>query len=348
MRDPATPDAAGRRAGYSGLIIPFGLAAMTLLLWSIWWIVLAGRIGSRVDGAVADLRGHGYEVGYVKRTVSGWPFRTFVRFETLHLRAPSGQALDAAELGAEANAYDPTHWVIAAPKGLVWTRGQKGAVAIGGEALRASISGLDRSPPRIVVELRKPVFTPAVGAEPFPLASADLVDFYVEPRADAADEGRFLFRIVGGMGRRGGILDWVAGGQRLSTEWSGVLTHVSALKGPTWPQAVRAWSRRGGDLVEVTAKANAGSEQAVLESTRLEVSGDGRLRGGATLKLVHGPEALIGLGRSGKVDPSAAALAAATAAAGDIFNGRARLKLSFDEDGSRLGPVRLAPAPRLF
>ena len=56
--------------------------------------------------------------------------------------------MSAPELGAEAESYQLGKWVIAAPKGLIWTRGKTegGAVKIDALAIRASASQFNTFP----------------------------------------------------------------------------------------------------------------------------------------------------------------------------------------------------------
>jgi hypothetical protein len=344
-----------KRANYAGLAVPFGLVIVALVAWTFWWFSVSSQLETQTDKTAANMRRAGYAVSWSARSVSGWPFRTYIKFDDLRVVTPSGDTITSPELGAEAQTYQLGKWVLAAPQGLTLTRKDKGAVQVSGEALRASLVGLGGPNPRLAVELRKPVFTPAAGAEPFPLASAETIDFYLEPRpapASGADphEARFLFRLVDAKARSGSPLDLMADAGAISTQWEGVITRADALRGSTWADAVKRWSEGGGTVTEVKAEAHVGKAVAMASSPRLSVGADGRLLGVVELDLLKGgPGALLALGRSGKVDSGAAAAAAATTALqGGFGGGKAHVELEFGPDGSLLGPLRLAPAPKVF
>lgn len=101
--------------------------------WTWWWFQVAHQVEKGVDWGAADLRAAGYKVSWKTRSVSGWPFRTFVKFEDARIVAPSGHALFAPRFQAEANTYAIDHWIAAAPQGAVFTRADKGTVNITGQ-----------------------------------------------------------------------------------------------------------------------------------------------------------------------------------------------------------------------
>jgi hypothetical protein len=342
-------DAPTSRPRYLVLFAPFVAVIVLLAGWTVWWFVVAGKVEQGLDRGARDLRASGYQVSWKDRGVSGWPFRTFVRVRDLKIVAPTGHAIEMSELAAEAETYALGKWVFAAPKGLVFTRGPKGPVRIEGRAIRASVSGLGRAgAPNVAVQLLKPTFTPLEGAQPFPLASADKVELYLRPKAGAPGDGEALFRIEGGKGRPGGPVDWIAGGGPFNTYWETGLTRLRAARGSGWPALVRSWTAAGGALTGLHGQAKAGDAAAEAKSAQLTVGPDGRLRGTVDLSLTRGPEALLALGRSQAVNPGAAAAAGAVAAGKGGLNGTANMSLVFEDGGSRLGPVRLAPAPKVY
>ncbi len=158
-----------KRGGYLGLFAPFALVLLALAGWTVWWFVVAHRIETGVDARVKQLGRSGYTVAWRTRSVTGWPFRTFVEFDDVRIDAPGGASVTAPELAAEAETFQLGKWVIAAPKGLIWTRGKtEGAVKIDAQAIRASVSGVDTFPPDLRIELRQPTFTPQPGARTVP------------------------------------------------------------------------------------------------------------------------------------------------------------------------------------
>ncbi len=342
-------DTPPKRAKRIGLVLPFAIVGVALAIWSVWWFVVAVRIEHETDLAADGLRKAGYTVSWSGRQITGWPFRTYVRFDEFRIAEPDGHKLYAPELGAEAETFALGKWVVVAPKDLIFTRGAKGDLRIYGSAIRASFSDVASMPPRVSVQLLKPTFAPANGAEPFPLASADVIELHLERDPNDAAVGRLVFGVEGGRARPNGMLDWIAGGAPFSTAWSARLSHMDALKGSSWPEAARNWSTHGGEVLELKAEAKAGDAGVTAQSPRLTLGPDGRLLGEANLELTQGPAALMALGRSGAVEQGPAAAAAAATAVGGVLNGgKAKVKLVFEPGASRLGPVKLAPAPKIF
>src|SRR3712207_5233848 len=140
-------DANAARRGPSRLwlIIPFGAAAAALAALCVWWFLAAQRLTAAVDEAARSQRSAGRTLEWRSRRVSGFPFRLKVAFQDLRFASPSGWAVQAPRLEAQANAYQVTHWVLSAPDGLTVVRPTAGPVRIDARVLRASIAGLDRS-----------------------------------------------------------------------------------------------------------------------------------------------------------------------------------------------------------
>lgn len=338
-----------KRHSRRGLFIPIILVLVAIAAWTVWWFVVANRISTETDRAAADLRRAGYDISWSARNIRGWPYRTLVAFENLKLVAPSGHALAAPQLNVEANTYNLDKWVAVAPEGVTLTRGEKGDVRITGQAIRASASGLRGHPANVVIEFRKPVFTAAEGAEPFPLASAEIVDLYLRPRAGAPDgNGEFLLRVLEGKPRPDGMLDWIGRGQPFSMQWEGRATGLQRFSGGSWQQAARTWATGGGMLTDIRGEAKTGEASLAAQASRLTIGADGRLRGSLDLTLKGGPESLMALGRSQAVDErGATAAAAATAVAGGL-DGTARVRLDFTDEGAKIGPFRLSGSPRIY
>lgn len=315
------PTAQPKRQGYLGLILPFGLFAVALAAWSVWWFTAAHRVEAATDLQAAQLKRAGWQVNWSSRQVSGWPFRTFVGFDQFRAVGPNGQGIETPRLEAEAETYDIGRWIIAAPRGLTLLRGDKGAVRITGQAIRASITHLNQNPPQVAVELRSPTFTPLEGSAPYPLLSADIVDFYLRKKAGSADDGEFLFRVLAGRVPDGSALSQIAGSKPFTGEIEGGLTRLDRLKGRDWPSAVKTWTRSGGSITALQAEIQTGSFQAKGGSQGLSIGPDGRLRGDLSLKVGGWSSSPIAIDR---------------------------LDLVFTPDAARLGPIKLGPAPKVF
>lgn len=337
-----------RRSNLLGLLIPFVILAVALGGWTWWWMTVAQEVETSVDRQAAEFRRAGYTVSWKSRSVQGWPFRTFVKFEDFRIGAPSGHAFFAPKLGAEANTYELTRWVASAPDGFTFQRGSKGLVTVKGDGIRASLSNPKASPPTLAVEMGKVTFTTAEGAEPFPLAGADLIAFNLEARPGETGNAAFAFRIEGGRPRPDGMLDWIGGGEPFTTRWEGLLTRVSLFTGEGWAGAARTWSEGGGALTMVKGHAETGSASAQASSAKLTAGTDGRLRGSLDLSVTGGPQSLLAMSRAHAIDPGGAAVAAtATSLAGGL-NGSARVRLDFTADGAKLGPARLSDSPQIY
>lgn len=354
------------RARYAPLILPLGLMAVIIAAWTAWWFWLAQAVEARLDLAAENLRAQGWEIAYARPAVSGWPFR--VRLETEHVRltAPSGHEIAAPELAAEANAYRPDRWVIAATDGLVLTRGDKGKVAVNAPVIRASASGLTQGFPNLALEIAEPVFTAHPGAEPFPLASAGRVEIYARAGQDRAsgdgaetDAARaaspasarnvdVLFRLIDGVGRAEGPIDFMSRGGLFALQAEATVENFQGLSGPDAPTLMAAWTASGGRFTHVRGEMRAGDSAARLTSDALHADADGRLVGTLRLSADRAAPALSGLARSDAVNRTAATAAAAAAGANEMLTGDVELAVEFRDGRAWMGPFNLAPAPELF
>ncbi len=340
-----------RGRGYLGLLLPFILVLIALGGWTVWWFMVSHQIETRMDQEAQSLGRAGYAVSWRQRTIDGWPFRTFVTLKDVQVKTPAGAVLSAPELGGEANTYALGKWVIVAPQGLVWTRATGGAVKIDGQAIRASVSGVNAFPPTVTIELRKPVFTPTNGADPFPLASAEIIDVYLRPKTGDAGAGEFLFRIEGGKGRPGGMLDNLAQGQAFLMRWEGAIEHLDRAKPHEWPRMVRGWAEAGGDISSNHAEFVAGDTSFEATSPVLTVSSEGRLAGDIDLKVKAGPKFVPALGlvcsgwNSNATVCSGTSFTILPSGAGAVS---ADLKLNLDGKDARVAGQRLSGAPKIF
>ena len=335
-----------------GLVIPFTIAGLLLAAWTGWWFWLADQVETRLTVQTESLRQAGWQVKHEPVTVDGWPFRVRVAFPAADVVAPSGHGVAASELVAEANAWNPGHWMLIAPDGLVLTRAGKGQVAVEGEALRLSVSHLRDRFPDLRIELARPTFTPVAGAEPFPLASAERIELYTRPHLTdgeaATDEMDVLFRLTEGRGRAGGPVEGATREGRLSAEVEATIEQASRLRGVDSAGVFANWTAAGGRFTRVKGRLQAGESSARIASDALWARADGRLEGRLALTAERPGEAIAGLAgsRSGAVNRVGAAGAAAAASVqGDR---PVDLVLLFRDGRTWLGPFALAPAPKLF
>ena len=345
------------RHSRKGLLVPFAIVFVGLALWTGWWFVLTQQIEKRLEGRIARLEQSGWTVKHAGLTTTGWPLRARVAMKHVDVVAPSGHAVAAPEIVAEANAYNPTKWVIIAPDGLVMTRGAKGKTAVRAEAIRMSVHGLTQRWPNVAVELSKPVFTALPGAEPFPLAKAGLVQFYMRPHVAGSnaptDDVDVLFRLVDGEGRPNGPVEGLTQSGRLNAQVEAVIEKAGALKGADAKGLLSAWTAAGGRFVEMKGELGAGESKTFLSSPALSADDKGRLEGEVFLRAEKPLAAIVGLAgaqQGGSVDRAAAARAAAATPQGGMGEQGQGVDLVLNFKGGRtyLGPFALAPAPQLF
>ena len=335
-----------------GLVVPFAIVGLLLAAWTGWWFYLADQVEVRLSTQEQALREAGWRIEHEPVSVGGWPFRTRVAFPEAAVVAPSGHGVSAPELVAEANAWNPGHWVIVAPDGLTLTRAGKGQIDIGGDGARMSISHLRDRFPDLRAELIRPTFTPREGAEPFPIASADHVQLEMRPHLTdgvaATDELDVLFRLIEARGRPGGPVEGAARSGHLSAEVEATIEQASRLRGVDSAGVFANWTAAGGRFTAVKGRLQAGESSARLASEALSAREDGRLEGELALTAERPGEAMAGLAgsRSGAVNRAAAAGAAA--AAGVQGDRPMDLTLRFSDGRTWLGPFALAPAPKLF
>lgn len=345
------------RHSRKGLIIPFAIVFVGLALWTGWWFVLTQQIEKKLEGRIARLEQSGWTVNHAGVTTTGWPLRARVAMKHVDVVAPSGHAVAAPEIVAEANAYNPTKWVIIAPDGLVMTRGAKGKTAVRAEAIRMSIHGLTQRWPNVAVELSKPVFTALPDAEPFPLSKAGLVQFYMRPHVAGSnaptDDVDVLFRLVDGEGRPNGPVEGLTQSGKLNAQVEAVIEKAGALKGADAQGLLSAWTAAGGRFVDMKGELGAGESKTFLSSPALSADDKGRLEGEVFLRAEKPLAAIVGLAgaqQGGSVDRAAAARAAAATPQGGTGDQGQGVDLVLNFKGGRtyLGPFALAPAPQLF
>lgn len=327
------------------LILPFVLIALALIGYGAFWFVASQRLKGGIEAQAAALRDAGYVVDLQDQRVGGFPFRMKLSFGEARIASPSGWALAVPGLEAEAYTHAPGHWVIAAPEGLTFTRPGGGPVAVRGDGLRGSIAGVRDTPWRIVLQGRNVRFAPAAGARPFSLASADLVEFYLRPSAQAG-EGMILLRVENGRAQPGSLLGQIGGEGAVQAVVDGRVAKPGAFAGRDWGSAVRAWTQAGGVASLVQANLTAGDFTAKAAGGTLGVGPDGRLVGAVPLELRQADRALSALAGAEALEEGAAGSAAAVAAA-RAQGEAATVNLVFQAGVTTFGPVRVGPAPKI-
>jgi hypothetical protein len=332
----------------SGCGIP-GLFLLILLVvggWSGYWFYLSSQIRQGLAQTETRLEAAGWRIEHGEPRIDGWPFRIQVVMDDVEVIAPSGHGLRAPELRTEATAYQLDRWVIVASDGLELGRAAKGWVAVEGQALRASLSQLRGTPPRVIVEFDQPRFTPTEGSEPFPITQAERLIINLMPEA----EGRagVLFDLDAATPRPGGVLARMSENRVFDLSAEGVADQAARLSGATWSEALAAWSREGGALTEVRLEATAEQDFARGQTDRLSADANGRLVGDLQVHLRGGTAPIAGLAQAPGVDPRAAAAVAVGAQLTSGFRGETNVLLRFSDGRTVVGPVSLGPAPKVF
>jgi hypothetical protein len=344
LPDPTPP----RKLSRLGLYGPIVALVLLVAGFSAAWFWARGEAETRMDAGVAQLKRAGYEISWKDRKISGYPFRLNITLTEANARHSSGWALEAPVVEAQAFMHAPTSWVIAAPEGLTFVRPAAGPVRVTGKLIRASLTRLTATPPNLSFEGVNLVFQPTAGAQPFALSSAERVEFHLRraPSEVGAEAGVWLM-VKNGKAQLSGLLGRVAGEKPVSIEWDGRISAIDAFRGADWPNAVRNWTTAGGRMSVKRGGLTAGDALVGVNSGNLGVGSDGRLTGVLDVSLRQAPRALGVMGASGALPLDRAVAATAVAEArtsGDL----ARATLNFEAGQTTLGPVALAPSPKVY
>jgi hypothetical protein len=268
------------------LFAPYAALLIAVLAWSAYWWAASGRVQRKVEDQAKALQVQGYVAQWSSIKVDGYPFRLRLVLIGPRLADSAGWGLSATRLQAQAMAYAPDTWVLAAPEGLIFSRPGKGDVSVSGKALRGSIGGVGSAQPRFSFEGDNLTFAPAEGASPPSFASIDKLELHLQPGPD--DQAALLIRLDGGVVRPEAGIAKLASGKPFSLVWDARLTRRSALRGSNWPGALQAWRNAGGSLTVADAALGIGGLAFKGQGGPLSVDPDGRLKGELPLKLGAG------------------------------------------------------------
>lgn len=344
------PDlSAPRKPSRVRLFVAFGLFLLLVVGWTVAWIWARGEVVRRMDAGAEALRQAGYEVAWKDRGIGGYPFRLNVTLTEARVRDRSGWALETPKLEGQAFMHAPASWVLAAPEGLTFVRPIGGPVRVSGKLIRASLTHLTNTPPNFSFEGVGLSFQPTAGAQPFGLSAAERVEFHLrQAPSTVGDEAGVWLSVKDGKARLHGLLGRIAGDKPISIEWDGRLSTISAFHGSDWPDAVRRWTAAGGQMSVKRAGLTAGDAVIGVNSGTLRVGADGRVTGVLDVSLRQAPRALNAMGASGTIPQARAEAAAAVATARQEAGDLARATLNFEAGQTTLGPVALAPAPKVY
>ena len=333
------PDpSAARKPNRWPLYAPFLLLLAAILAWSAVWVWERGRALAALDAAQASWGAAGYQLAWKSRAIGGYPFRLDLTLTDASVREPSGWALQAPRVEAEAFAYAPTHWLIAATAGLTFERPRGGPVNVSGDLIRASLSNPDAVPPSLSFEGVKLRFQTPAGAQPFALTAADRAEFHL--RAGPDDEGGVFATLTNGEARPQGLFGRIAGDRPVALEWNATTSKMSGFGGRDWAEAVRHWTAGGGKMTVRKASLTLGEARIAVNSGTLGAGSDGRLSGVLDVSLRQAPRALGVLNDEGLIAPEAVQAANVVVQAGQgADSGIAHATINFLAGTTTLGPV---------
>jgi hypothetical protein len=333
---PAEPPGTERKPRRFWLLAPYVAVIVLLVGYCAAWFIVKNQIETRLDGAASGLRARGYDLELTDRRIGGFPFRMRVSFGRLKLGSTSGWAVEAQGPVAQAYLHDLTHWVLVLPQGLTVDRPNAGPLTITGQAIRASVSGVTRSPWRIAIQGVGLSFTPGPSGKPFYLDAADRFEAYLRPTADGVGDGEYLLRLEGAKPHPHTVAWNLSPEAPVRATVQGRIFRLASATGPNWHSAVRAWATAGGQVSFTQGSAQGGATAiAVLPST-VWVDSQGRLEGDIVLRLNQSPPVLETENGVQPVPPQP------PAEGGVPFN------FDFHNGLTRLGPVPLGPAPKIY
>ncbi|HEY3800712.1 MAG TPA: DUF2125 domain-containing protein [Caulobacteraceae bacterium] len=287
------PAQAGKGAGQPrrlGLIIPWGIAVLLVIVWSGAWLAVSQGAAERIDAGVAALRQQGWQVSWQARRIGGYPFRVEADFDQLRVVDPSGWGVAAPSVRTQASMLALGDIFVGTQSGLTLLRPQGGPVAIAAPLIRASIQHWDQRPPQLAIVINGPVLTPAPGAAPFWLQRATDLQLYSRPGPD--DQGAADVVMHGAVVTADSALGKIAGTGPIDLTFNPVLKRVSAFKGAGWRASVLAWAHGGGTIAVNYFSLTSPTLKLASHDGALVVSDDGHLEGAAqaTLAKAEGSE----------------------------------------------------------
>ena len=324
---------------------PFVMLALGIMAWSLVWLAISAQVTKGMDEAAAGLRARGWSVSWSDRWVDGYPFRIDVTVQNPALREPSGWGFSAPSLKAQAYAYHLDNWIVVAPPAGFVLQRPTGPVAITG-LLRASFAGFDAAPPRIAVEGVDLVMTPGPGAAPFFLGKADHFGLYLRPVTGGGAEA--AIRYDGGVSTPNTLLGRLSNQHTTAMIGDVVITRYAALIGPDSTAAIRAWSAAGGHLQVVGFGVAGDGASLGVAPTTLSVDANGRLNGHLAVVAPNAPRVIRALGDGGLGGRIAAEGAADLVELQSGGAAKARFALTFEDGMAKVGPIPIAPAPKVY
>ena len=341
MPNSASP----RKPRRLGLVAPFILLGLAVAAWSGWWLYLRGEVVSRMDAAAAEMKAQGYTFAWARRTVGGYPFRISVTLEQAQIAEPSGYGFSAPVLEIESAAYTINPIGLAAPQGAVIRRPGNKAFAVKGKVLRASVSHLERTPPRIAIQGVDLEFGALKGAQPLSFSAMKTFEARVTPGDE--DKADVFVRLDQATPANNVLLSRVAEGAPVTLGFEGTINGASFLRGRGWSQVLQSWSAAKGSLAVRQGGIIAGEAVLSLQPSTLSVDESGRLAGQLALSLSRATQGVMALGAVGVLPEETAAVASGLTGV-EPAGKPLEATLTFRAGQTWIGPLPLGPAPRVY
>ena len=327
------------------LYAPFVLLLATAAAWTVGWARMRDAVFRHMDDYARAAAETGYRLDWRSRSMSGFPFRLDLEVVAPRVTEASGWGLSAPRLKAEAFVFAADHWIIVAADGATFQRRLGGPVAVAAKALRASLSDAAGHPPRVSVEGLDLTFTAPAGSRPSLLTRAS--ELHLHSKAGPSDQGAVYVEVDNAVITPDGALAILAGPGPVTLKADAIVSHASALRGEGVAGALRGWSQAGGGLTIRTLSLQAAGKGVETRSGDLAIDGGGRLKGRLDLTVKPAPRLMTFVSRLAAPRLEAARAARAVLAArttGDT----ADVTVDFQAGQTTLGPVGVAPAPRVY
>lgn len=351
--DAATPETESKKKPSRwGLFGPLLLALVLFGLWSGYWLYTARQIETRMTEYSDGLVRAGYHIGHDGLKVRGYPFRMFVSLDQAQVISPSGKGFAAPRLEAEASAFVLDRWVIVATEGLTLYRGrlkdgtELGTVNVTGDALRASVSGLNDPVHDVRFEGLNPLFTVSKPEHPFFISQAQRFEAYMRPTENTADSADFLWRVTGARGEPASLSGRIGQSKPFNLHLEGVIDRFSALKGADFTESLNNWRDKGGILKRVRTSLIIDQLDLFAESESLGVDANRALKGPLGLEIKGQGDAVGFLIGAGLIAPEYEPLARPFIGSQLVISDTP-VKLGFDfrDGGTYVGTLKVSDAP---
>ena len=333
-----------RKLGHHWLLLPLVLAGLAAVAWSVWWFHGRDLLRTQLDVQQKAGQINGHPISWSSETITGFPFRYSVTFTGFSAGERSGLTVATDRLDLEAEAYDLTHWVGAAP-GPVHITAPGHDLTVTGDVMRFSFSHPKESVPRISIEGQK---LKLVGWGPF----AAIDRFEVHLAAKDSDTANFSLRIDKATAAGTSLLARMSPPQGVIVGLEGEITKPAALRGPSVGGVLAKWTSAGGAFNIRQGGLQAGDALLSLGPTTLYSTPDGLVNGDLALSLTKASDAVLAMGAVGALPPETAAVGSGIASVGQLFGGGKskplNLTLKFRDGHTTLQGVPIGPAPRLF